>query len=83
MCWGHNVFSATSRNFAAPSIRESWILVRHGFDDVGRRVALVHQVARPPANADGVRSALIGDAGVVEPGKKVPVVGLRRRGQAD
>ncbi len=83
MCWGRNVFSATSRNFAAPSFVNPGFWSVMGFDDVGWRVALVHQVARPPTNADGVRAALIGDAGVVEPGKKVPVVGLRRRGQAD
>jgi hypothetical protein len=66
--------------------RKSCILLRHALDDVGFRVTLVHQLARPLADSGGVRSALIGDAGVVERGQKIRIgarVGLRRRGQAD
>jgi hypothetical protein len=69
--------------------RESWILLRHAFDDVGFRVTLVQQVARPSADCDCVRSALIGDPGVVGRGQKARIrvriiaarVGLRRRGR--
>jgi hypothetical protein len=61
--------------------REPRILLRHAFDDVGFGMTLVHQLARVLADSDGVRPALIGDAGVVEPCQKVRIrVSLRRRG---
>ena len=65
--------------------RESWILLRHAFDDVGLRVALVHQSAGSPGDGDGVRSVLIGDTGVVEGAEKGRIgtrrVSLRRGGR--
>ena len=64
---------------------EPGILLRHAFD-VSFRVTLVHQLARPSADCNGVRSALIGETGVAKRSQKGRIrvrVGLRRRREAD
>jgi hypothetical protein len=60
--------------------RESCVLLGHAFNDVSFRVTLVHQLACPSADCDGVRTILIGDAGIVERDQKARIrvrVGVR------
>jgi hypothetical protein len=68
-------------------VRESWIRLRHALDDVGLRVALIHQLARSSADDDGVSCVVVGDTGVVERRYKGRIgpgwISLRRRGKAD
>jgi len=68
-------------------VRESLIRLRHALDDVGLRVALIHQVARSSADGDGISCVVVGDTGVVEGRDKRRIgpgwISLRRRGKAN